>query len=406
MDHRKNDDRRWGKRVRSISTWILPVGLALAVFLAAVADQDPAPCSSTISPGESIQAAIDAAADGAVLCLEPGTYEENLTITHAVTLRGLGETLGEVEIKGASKYDPGVVILNPEGNAEPFTVAFENLTLSNRAPMKRHGIEVKGTATVTLRGVAVVGSEAYALILRDESRAEVVSSWIAETKSGVGFNDASQGLFVDSTLTDSQLKVGYTAVATFEGCDLSGSGFTVSGSAVMQAADTTFDRCRYPQIASNAQATFANCSFWQLEGAIYVMGSAHLRLEDCTLTEGYGGESSHCTGLEVMDTASAEVVRCTFADNEEIAIQLRGSATLHLEDSQILRSGELGLMTLCVDCASRVWSASTVSDYYPESEEFVGQVTGSGNIIPGPGAPDANVLGGVCPESLRFLTGS
>jgi len=380
----------------------VPVALSLVLLSAVAADEDPAPCVQTIPTGESVQAAIDAAEDGAVLCLAPGVYRENLVITHPVTLRGTGDTAADVEIKGASKYDPGVLVLNPDGSDDPFTVTVENLTLSNRYPMKRHGVEVEGTAGIILRDAVVVGSEAYGLVLRDEATAEIVSTSILETELGVSFGDSSRATLRDSVVRDSSVKISGSAVVSVNGCDLSGNDLSVSGSATLDVSDSTLDRCRDPRILANAQASFANCSFWRLVSAIHVLGSAHLRLEDCTLTECRGGNPNHCTGLELMESASAEVVRCIFADNEDTSIQLRGSATLNLRDSQILRSRELGLMTFCVDCAGLIWSASDVR-YFAEAEVFVGWVTGSGNVIPEPGEPDANLLGDVCPESLRYL---
>jgi len=35
---------------------------------------------------------------------------------------------------------------------------------------------------------------------------------------------------------------------------------------------------------------------------------------------------------------------------------------------------------------------------------FRGYVTGHGNVIPGPGDPDGNELGSICPDELNFFT--
>jgi hypothetical protein len=54
------------------------------------ADDDSVPnCDVTVSPGESIQDAIDVADPGVTICVEPGTYTEDLSITRSLELVGL-----------------------------------------------------------------------------------------------------------------------------------------------------------------------------------------------------------------------------------------------------------------------------------------------------------------------------
>lgn len=68
-------------------------GLAVALVTIAattgLATASPAAsCDDTVSPGESIQAAIDAASAGDTICVEPGTYDENINVNKDVTVRG------------------------------------------------------------------------------------------------------------------------------------------------------------------------------------------------------------------------------------------------------------------------------------------------------------------------------
>lgn len=49
----------------------------------------------------SLAAALEAAGDGDVLTIAPGTYRENLIVTRAVTLRGPEGSLGSVRIAPA-----------------------------------------------------------------------------------------------------------------------------------------------------------------------------------------------------------------------------------------------------------------------------------------------------------------
>ena len=62
------------------------VGLAVALLLAGLAQGT----TWTVSPGESIQAAIDAASPGDTILVESGIYRENVNVTKALILKGIG----------------------------------------------------------------------------------------------------------------------------------------------------------------------------------------------------------------------------------------------------------------------------------------------------------------------------
>jgi len=67
----------------TISGGVCPVSL---LFL-----RDPAPAEMSVAPGELIQEAIDAIADGGTIVISEGTYRENLDISRPLTLVGNGE---------------------------------------------------------------------------------------------------------------------------------------------------------------------------------------------------------------------------------------------------------------------------------------------------------------------------
>jgi len=66
--------------------YLAAVILVIALGSATVGWADEV-CTIAVNPGESIQLAIDQAPDGAVICLPPGTWHENLTINKSITLR-------------------------------------------------------------------------------------------------------------------------------------------------------------------------------------------------------------------------------------------------------------------------------------------------------------------------------
>ncbi|MFB6286629.1 MAG: right-handed parallel beta-helix repeat-containing protein [Candidatus Bipolaricaulia bacterium] len=64
----------------------------------------PAECSVTLSEDQSIQAAIDDARRGDVICLEAGTWQESIVINKTLTLQGIGDERTTIK---ATKDDQG-----------------------------------------------------------------------------------------------------------------------------------------------------------------------------------------------------------------------------------------------------------------------------------------------------------
>jgi pectin methylesterase-like acyl-CoA thioesterase len=67
--------------------WTTAILAVLAGGSVAFAEQTPS-CQVFVQPGESIQAAIDAALEGAVICLAAGEWQEDIAITKSLTLMG------------------------------------------------------------------------------------------------------------------------------------------------------------------------------------------------------------------------------------------------------------------------------------------------------------------------------
>ena len=65
--------------------------LLISFFVLLVGVKDVHAATITVSPGESIQAAIDSAGSGDTVRVEPGTYVGNITIDRSITLTGVNK---------------------------------------------------------------------------------------------------------------------------------------------------------------------------------------------------------------------------------------------------------------------------------------------------------------------------
>jgi parallel beta-helix repeat protein len=147
------------KRVTILSLWLL-----------AGACETPAPSAPDLKPlangtgvanfvhaGQSIQAAINAAAAGGVILVEAGTYREALTVnTPRLRITGLG---------GDGK--PGVVIQNPGGEDDGITVSqnsagfvLDNITVRD---FLENGVLLNGVDGFRLSRVTAINNGEYGL---------------------------------------------------------------------------------------------------------------------------------------------------------------------------------------------------------------------------------------------------
>ena len=105
--------------------WIV-VGAAMAVCLAAVAASASAK-TITVTPGHSIQAAVDAANRGDTIAVRPGVYHGGVAIKkNKLTLRGAGDSRRGTVIKpGSDRYCHGTsgICIGRTSNGRPATVA-------------------------------------------------------------------------------------------------------------------------------------------------------------------------------------------------------------------------------------------------------------------------------------------
>ena len=167
-------------------------------------------CTVTAQPGDSIQAAIDSAQEGAVICLAEGTWEENVKIEKSLTLQGVDQE--KTIIKGQKKGYPVVWLTTPE-EVRTVSVKVEGLTIT----------EAQGWCTDSDKGICANG-----LLIRGSAQVTISDSTISENGvHGIWLGTSAQATISNSTISGNGwvgIGLGHSARATIRQSILQGNG--------------------------------------------------------------------------------------------------------------------------------------------------------------------------------------
>ncbi|MFZ4278153.1 right-handed parallel beta-helix repeat-containing protein [Streptomyces arboris] len=261
----------------------------------------------------SLSAALEAAADGDVLTVAPGTYRENLVLHRAVTLRGPEGSVGSVRIAPVDgvpltvRASAIVQDLHIEGQdsaapavlVEDGTPEFSDLRIVTRSAA---GIEVRGAARPTVRRCTV------------------------DNPAGVG------------------IAVLDGAGGVFEECEIVSAG--QSGVSVRDGGHPRLDRCRIHHSSGAGIAVTGEgsgleaigCEVYEVKGSgVQVTARATAHLTDCTVHRTSGD------GVTLDTDAVLTLADCDIHDIPENAIDLRSRSVLTLTRSTVRRFGRNGL---------------------------------------------------------------
>lgn len=161
---------------------------------------DEVSCTITVPVGDSIQAAIDAAPSGAVICLEAGTWRENLTITESLTLRGAGA--GSTQIVALETTLP-VIDVQRDGalsGSSLMDVRIENLSVTGGSL----GIHIMGLVKVALVQVHVQGAGGFGVYASDGQMAIEDSTIQGNAYSGILIESAEVTIKDSHVLSNSE----------------------------------------------------------------------------------------------------------------------------------------------------------------------------------------------------------
>lgn len=314
---------------------VLAVAL-LALSSGVLAEQT---CQITVREGMSIQAAISLALPGTVVCLEEGTWHENIVITKSLTLRGIGSREKTV-IMAANKADS---VIRVEGD-QTIEVTIDGITVS-WGPI----------------GIAAV----------DAARMTVTNTTILFCGCGIGVAGAARGSVSNSSVSNcmtygiyvinsAEAHVDTTEVANNEGW----FAVRIEDSAGAVLTDSRITGNHYTGVS--------------------VGNRAHADIQD-TVIEGNGKD-----GVEIGGSASITVIRSTVIKNKWRGIALGDSVHATLMDNRIAANGMYGVFLYERPCAD--------TDLV-----FSGYLTGRANAITDLDEPEGNELGAVCPSTLLFL---
>jgi len=381
---------------------IFVVGLALGLLAMGSWAQGQPPCTVTVKLGESIQKAIDQAAEGAIICLTAGRWEENLVITKGLVLQGRGKEPDEVQIAGAEEGHP---VMRIEGKRE-IEVVIENLMAAaaegRRCAMYEpqlicpDGLQVLGKAKVIIRNARISGNRGGLWV---EGLAQV-----SLTNSTVSYNGWA-GLAVSDS---ARVSLSHSTVSNNEW-----AGLFVTDSATVSITNSTVSSNEFAGlfIINLARVSLTNSTASDNAIGFFVVDSATVNLSHSTV-------SDNVIGLLVADLTTVSVTNSIVSDNRSSGFSVSGSATVKVKESKISGNKGHGIF-LWEKVVAEIWENRIFNNWgygvalfregcvvsYDSRHEFVGQVTGKDNTIPGRVKPEGNKQGDVCPADYPWPPG-
>ncbi|MEV1023361.1 right-handed parallel beta-helix repeat-containing protein [Streptomyces sp. NPDC050264] len=261
----------------------------------------------------SLAAALEAAGDGDVLTLAPGTYRENLVVQRSVTLRG------------------------PEGSPGSVRIA----------PVD--GVPLTVRASATVQGLHIEGQDAAApALLVEEGAPELVDiRVVTRSASGIEVRGGARPTVRRCTV-DNPAGIGIAVLdgggGVFEECEVVAAG--QAGIAVRGGAHPRLERCRVHHTSGaglsvtgeHSGLEAVGCEVYEVKGSgVHITGRAAAHLTDCDV------HRTTADGVTLDTDAVLTLADCRIHDIPENAIDLRSRSVLTLTRSTVRRFGRNGL---------------------------------------------------------------
>ncbi|MFC9590294.1 right-handed parallel beta-helix repeat-containing protein [Streptomyces sp. NPDC056944] len=261
----------------------------------------------------SLAAALEAAGDGDVLTVAPGTYRENLVIRRAVTLRG------------------------PEGGVGSVRIAPPD------------GVPLTLRASVTVQDLHIEGQDVAAPALLVEDGTPELLDLRIMTRSAAGIEvRGSARPTVRRCTVDNPAGVGIAVLdgagGVFEECEVVSAG--QAGVSVRGGAHPRLERCRVHHangagIAVTGEGSGlegVGCEVYEIKGAgLQIAARATAHLTDSSV------HRTSADGITLDTDAVLTLSDCDIHDVPENAVDLRSRSVLTLTRSTVRRFGRNGL---------------------------------------------------------------
>ncbi|MGW1961082.1 right-handed parallel beta-helix repeat-containing protein [Streptomyces sp. NPDC001935] len=261
----------------------------------------------------SLAAALEAAAEGDVLTIAPGTYRENLVVERAVTLRG------------------------PEGSPGSVRIA----------PIDGVALTVRASAVVQDLHVEGQDSASPALLVEDGTPELLDIRIVTRSAAGIEVRGSARPTVRRCTV-DNPAGVGIAVLdgggGVFEECEVVAAG--QSGVVVRGGARPRLERCRVhhtsgPGLSAtgeNSSLEAVGCEVYEVKGSgVQITARAVAHLTDCDV------HRTTADGVTLDTDAVLTLADCRIHDIPENAVDLRSRSVLTLTRTSVRQFGRNGL---------------------------------------------------------------
>lgn len=348
------------RRRRLILLSIVVAAIAITLLSARPWELRQNRCALTVRPGESVQAAVDAAQPGDVICLARGTWTDTVIIDKPLTLTGRGA--GRTTIQAA--LITGSAGQNAGRDADLLKVRLERLTISGRGGGSAieisgqasvevsdctitgllYGVWVSDSASLTLTGSTVSDSPQRGIVLTDSARASIINSGIKANRGlGLWLSGSAQATLLDSEVSgnnghgfwlwdEAQVMLTNSSVSENRG---HGIWLTGQSEAELQGTDVFRNHERGVMAEGEAKVELNDSRVLSNWHGVELTGEARATLTACTLSQ------NAFDGIRVQHSAHASVSASVISANRR-GLWLGGSAAADIRNSLIEKNAGYG----------------------------------------------------------------